>query len=34
MQDLCYYCSECDYMGVTEEYPFCPNCGAKMDKAE
>lgn len=31
MQDLCYYCSECDYMGVTQKYIYCPNCGAKMD---
>ena len=26
-------CSECDVM-VSKEYPYCPRCGAKMEKEE
>lgn len=27
------YCSEC-FVECRDETPFCPNCGAKMDKGE
>ena len=31
-----YVCSECGYEHDNPEYttPFCPGCGAKMDKEE
>ena len=31
-----YHCSECGYEHDNPEYttPFCPGCGAKMDKEE
>jgi len=26
-----YKCSECGFEDFDEEYPYCPNCGARMD---
>ncbi len=32
--DPCFYrCSECKRM-VDEDFRFCPNCGARMDKGD
>ena len=27
-----YKCSECGFDDCDEEYPYCPSCGAKMDR--
>lgn len=27
-----YRCSECGFEQKLEEFPYCPNCGAKMDE--
>lgn len=27
-----YSCSECGYIMYGEKYPYCGNCGAKMDE--
>jgi len=34
----CFHCSVCDddfhYISILTKYPYCPNCGAKMDGGE
>lgn len=29
-----YHCSECGRWQTWSNFPYCPNCGAKMDKEE
>ena len=34
-EPYCFHCSVCDddfhYISIVTKYPYCPNCGAKMD---
>lgn len=34
MPDRYYRCSECCDRGWRRKWPYCPNCGAKMDKKD